>query len=210
MRHVFRRPSASLVISLLALFVALGGVGYAASTINGASIKNRSIAGKKLKKDTVTGTEINEAKLGKVPAAAVADTAANAGHATKADGATAALSAVNSGLLGGEPPSAYKPLAWGTLSDIATGALDAARSSNLHSTKGTQAGTYCFNLDSGTPANVQVTIRDPNGGVANANQYAAQVVMNPAAGTCATASQFAVYTIAGVAYVDDNFFVLVH
>jgi hypothetical protein len=54
----YSRPSPALVISVLALFVALGGVGYAAATINGADIKNKSIAGKKLKNKAITGAKI--------------------------------------------------------------------------------------------------------------------------------------------------------
>jgi hypothetical protein len=52
------RPSPALVISLIALFVALGGTGYAAITINGKNIKNKSIAGKKLKNKAITGAKI--------------------------------------------------------------------------------------------------------------------------------------------------------
>ena len=82
------RSTASLAIACLALFVAIGGVGYAAATINGKSIVNKSIAGKKLKNKTVTGgkvksntlggRQIKESKLGKVPNAASADSAATA------------------------------------------------------------------------------------------------------------------------------------
>src|SRR5256885_2166581 len=66
------------VVATIALFVALGGPGYAAGIINGKTLKKRSVAGKKLKRNTVTGVEVNESKLGKVPLAAQADSAANA------------------------------------------------------------------------------------------------------------------------------------
>ena len=39
------------VMSTLAVFVALGGSSYAALTISGASIKNRSIPAKKIKRN---------------------------------------------------------------------------------------------------------------------------------------------------------------
>jgi hypothetical protein len=52
------RPSPALAISLIALFVALGGTGYAAMTINGKNIKNNSIPGKKLKNGAVTAKKI--------------------------------------------------------------------------------------------------------------------------------------------------------
>jgi hypothetical protein len=83
-----RRPSPALVISVLALFVALGGTGYAASQINGKTLKNNSVTGKKLKNKTVTGAkvkpntltgaQINESSLGTVPSATSATSAANA------------------------------------------------------------------------------------------------------------------------------------
>ncbi|HEY0632585.1 MAG TPA: hypothetical protein VGC98_11060 [Thermoleophilaceae bacterium] len=64
--------------STLALVLALGGVSYAAVTINGKNIKNRTVGAAKIKKNSLTGTEINELKLGKVPSAALADNATNA------------------------------------------------------------------------------------------------------------------------------------
>ena len=72
-----RRPSASLIIACLALFVALGGGAYAVSKANVTSkqIKNGSVKGKDLKNDTLTGKQIKEGTLGQVPSAASADTA---------------------------------------------------------------------------------------------------------------------------------------
>lgn len=52
-----------MAVALLALFVALGGSGYAALKVNGKNITNRSIAGKKLKRNTVTGREIRKRSL---------------------------------------------------------------------------------------------------------------------------------------------------
>lgn len=81
------RPSPSMAVALLALFIALGGTGYAVKRINGKMITNRSITGTKLKKNTVRGTEIRESRLGEVPTAANADRAANAASATNASNA---------------------------------------------------------------------------------------------------------------------------
>ena len=94
-------------IALAALFVALGGTGYAAVTINGSSIKNGSIAGKKLKKHTLTGTQINIKKLGTVPAAKKASSATSAISAHTATSATTAATATNATELGGHPASSY-------------------------------------------------------------------------------------------------------
>jgi len=86
----FTRFARQNAIALTALFIALGGTGYAAVAINGANIKNGSITAKKLKKHTLTGTQINLKKLGTVVAAsraANAQYAVNAGTATQADDA---------------------------------------------------------------------------------------------------------------------------
>jgi hypothetical protein len=57
------------VMSTLAVFIALGGSSYAALTINGNTIKNRSIPGKKLRHNTLTGAQIKESRLARVPRA---------------------------------------------------------------------------------------------------------------------------------------------
>jgi hypothetical protein len=53
-----------MVVALLALFVALGGSGYAA-----VQLKNNSVPGKKLKRNSVTGKQVKESTLGTVPRA---------------------------------------------------------------------------------------------------------------------------------------------
>ena len=84
-----RIPSPALVISLIALVVALAGTAYAAKKINGGLIIKHTISGGKLKKDTLTGYQIKNSKLGVVPAAqrathtywAVVNNPAGAGNA---------------------------------------------------------------------------------------------------------------------------------
>jgi hypothetical protein len=73
MRWIPRRPSASMVVALLALFVALGGTGYAASKLNGRNIVKNSVSGSALKANTIGGREVNESKLATVPRAKNAD-----------------------------------------------------------------------------------------------------------------------------------------
>jgi hypothetical protein len=93
MRSKFRLEP-SVGIAILALFVALGGTSYAVSNqINGAQLKNRSVAGSKLKKHTVTGRDVNAARFPKVPAAHHADDATNATDAVNAVHATNATEA---------------------------------------------------------------------------------------------------------------------
>jgi hypothetical protein len=89
-----RRPSAPLVISMIALFAALGGTSYAAAkitgkeiakkTITGGNVATKTLSGKKMKLNTLGGDQIDEAKLGPVP---------NADHATAADAAATAANA---------------------------------------------------------------------------------------------------------------------
>src|SRR5207248_3326428 len=61
----FRRPSPAMTVAVLALVVALGGSAYAVSRINGTSIRPRSIPADRVRRNALTGTEINEAKLGR-------------------------------------------------------------------------------------------------------------------------------------------------
>src|SRR5205814_10349755 len=68
-----KRLTYANVMSTLAVFIALEGSSYAAFTINGASIKNRSISGNKLRHNTLTGVHIKESALGRVPRAKRAD-----------------------------------------------------------------------------------------------------------------------------------------
>src|SRR5215210_8057438 len=74
-----RRPSPALVISLIALFVALGGTSYAAikigarnlktGSVGTRAVKNGTLSGRDLKRAGLSGREINEGRLGVVPSA---------------------------------------------------------------------------------------------------------------------------------------------
>ncbi|MGB7587535.1 MAG: hypothetical protein WBM00_02385 [Solirubrobacterales bacterium] len=97
------RQSSAMVISVVALFIALGGTVWAASKLSGKAIKVKSLPGNRLAPHSVpgnrlkpgaltsalssqplTGAYINELTLGPVP---------NAEHAEKADAAQTAVSA---------------------------------------------------------------------------------------------------------------------
>lgn len=93
-----RRPSPSMILSLIALFVALGGTSYAVTKINGKNITKGTIPGDRVKKNSITGTQINESKLATVKqatSAKSADTAKTATSATTAGSATTATTATN-------------------------------------------------------------------------------------------------------------------
>ncbi len=91
------RPSHATIVAYIALFVALGGSVYAAtsSKINGQKIKPNSVPGNRIKPGSLTGSQINASTLGVVP------------KATQADKATRADSAGNAEQLAGAPSSAY-------------------------------------------------------------------------------------------------------
>jgi hypothetical protein len=63
MKMRLRWPSPALVIACAALFVALGGTGYALTKINGSQLVNRSVAGTKIKKNALAKFEIKESAI---------------------------------------------------------------------------------------------------------------------------------------------------
>ncbi len=77
-----------MVVSIIALVLALTGTAVAAKhLISGSSIKKHSIPGNRLANHSITAAQVNKSKLGTVPHASVADTAANAANAAKLGGA---------------------------------------------------------------------------------------------------------------------------
>jgi hypothetical protein len=102
MRATSRRhfPTPSMVVSMVALTVALGGTSYAVASlparsvgskqvkpnaIAGVHIKSNAVTSAKVKDGSLTGKDVNEAGLSKVASAAVADQAARAGMAAGLD-----------------------------------------------------------------------------------------------------------------------------
>ena len=90
-----RRPSAALVVAIVALVVAASGTALAADRlVSGDSlIRKHSLSGNRLRNETVTGRQIKMSTLGLVPSAR------NAGHAENAGNADA---------LGGHQASAFE------------------------------------------------------------------------------------------------------
>jgi cytoskeletal protein RodZ len=106
-----RRPSPALVISILALFVALGGTSYAITqlpknSVGTPQLKKNAVTGAKVKDGSLTGADVDASTLGTVPAASSAnransadsaERATTAGSAATAGSATTADSAVTAG-----------------------------------------------------------------------------------------------------------------
>ena len=72
-RSLRSRLTYANVMSTLAVFIALGGSSYAAVSLNGRDLKHRSVPATKIKRNALTGVEIRESRLGRVPRAAYAD-----------------------------------------------------------------------------------------------------------------------------------------
>jgi hypothetical protein len=105
-----RRPSASMVVAVIALVVALSGTAVAASKLVAGDklIKVRSLSGNRLRDHTVTGKQVNAGTLGKVPSAK------NADHATSAN------TAGNASTLGGQAPTSFEAAGTWTRSGLVT------------------------------------------------------------------------------------------
>lgn len=168
------RPSPAMIVAIVALFVAMGGTVYAASTINGkaikknslpgnrvkasslpgSKIKKKSIAGNRLKNDTITGAKVSEESLGKVPSAATADTA------------TTALSA---------SPPAYAHI-------NPDGSVDAANSHNIGggNVSRVEEGIYCISGLSLTPHVILAEVDSKDGpGVTEASVLTSNFIACP-------------------------------
>jgi hypothetical protein len=58
-----KRLTFANVVSLIALFVALGGSSYAAISITGKNVKNSSLTGKDIKNSSLTGSDVKNSSL---------------------------------------------------------------------------------------------------------------------------------------------------
>jgi hypothetical protein len=77
-RKLAGRVSSAHVISVIALFVALGGTVYAAGKISGTTVKKNSLPGNRIKKNSVTGKQVKESSLKGVNASTLGGQAATA------------------------------------------------------------------------------------------------------------------------------------
>ena len=105
------RLSYANVVATLALFIALGGSAYAVGEITSRDVRNRSLKGGDLRLNTVTGKEIRESRLGRVPSAEVAATAdisKSAGTATTAGSAGVADVARDAQALAGQGVASFE------------------------------------------------------------------------------------------------------
>lgn len=176
------RISPAMVVAFVALIAALsqtafaGPVAQLAKLVSGDKvIRKSSLSGSRLRNHTLTGTQINLAKLGTVPSARFAANAANASHANSADSATNATNATNASTssnastLQGNDASAFmhgrgrvivgrRDLADGTST---TTLVDIPGVGTVTTDCGPSGGgSLLFNNDSGTPEDVSFTFNN--------------------------------------------------
>ena len=187
-----RLPSPALVISVIALSVAIGGVAVALpghNSVKSDDIKNGQVKSPDLRNNGVKGKDVLESSLGTVP---------NANHANSAD---------NANNLGGDPASSYAPATTLRTALVrANGTVAAAHSDGVSDANVTQpvAGLYCFDGLSPAPRSVVATVA---GGQATVQT---QVQYDPAGGQCA-GKQFDVATINDSnGLVAEDFTVFIH
>lgn len=90
------RPSASLIVACLALFVALGGVGYAATTINSAQIQNNAIKSVDIKNRGIATKDLSKKAVNALKGQKGDPGAKGDAGAPGADGSAVAYAYVNS------------------------------------------------------------------------------------------------------------------
>jgi len=173
MKRRMRTPSPALVISLLALFVALGGTTYAASSlprnsVGSQQLKRNAVTGVKIKNGAVTAGKINANGL-TVPSALhaisayAADTATIAQSAQSALNATNAANAVNAAKLAGVPASNYLrnngniyvqlgQANWAPLSS--TDPIDITRALDAQQMTASGTGSFSFRIDGVMPTSL--------------------------------------------------------
>jgi hypothetical protein len=159
-----RRPSPALAIAVIALVVALGGSAYAVRQISGSTIRIRSIPGNRIANNALTGTQINEARLGRVNEAR---NATNSKFALRASAADSAANALNSGsarsadTLAGSPPTAFQGrIRWAVVSS--TGAV-VDQSGGIASATAHTSGSPTYVIDFGADLSHKALLVTPNG-----------------------------------------------
>jgi len=160
MRERIHRPSPAMVVALFALFVAMGGTGYAAATgsIDSRELKNSSIQGVDVKDKSLTAKDFSGSVRGATgrPGANGANGAQGAQGAQGLQGAAGATGATGA-------PGTARAYAF----VAGDGTVDATRSKGITQANmdaDTVVGTFCLTSLSFTPRSVMVMAATPFSG----------------------------------------------
>jgi hypothetical protein len=197
------RISPASLLALVALFVALGGVSYAAATIDGKSIQNNSIPGKKLKNKAITNKKVKPGTL-----------AAN--RLTPAARASLKGAQGQQGPQGPQGP-AGTALAYAQVNDGGASSLVVARTAGFSDITRVAVGTYCLALDAGLVGQAFTAGGDPTRPTVASVEYGntgtqtGQLIVEPrGSNTDCSDNRFEVHTYRnGVAANDVSFSLIV-
>jgi hypothetical protein len=203
LKRRLKAPSPAFVVSLLALFVALGGTTYAATSFPANSVgtkqlKKNAVTAAKIKKGAIVASKVNPAGL-TVPEAIhakSADSATSAVHATSAASATNATNAINA--------ASAQPVAFAHVSS--SGVLDAADSKNVTGVTRLGPSGYCL---TGIPFAVRggQATTDEN----DSNYDFAQFALGDAGGNCPAGTKAWVVTLSAASIQEAaGFFVVLY
>jgi hypothetical protein len=171
-----RRISPSLVISVVALFVALGGTSYAVTVVTGKNVRDGSLTGKDVKDNSLTSGDVRNGslRLRDFRSGELANTPGARGPAGPAGPAGAPGSAI-----------AFARVA-------ANGDVDAAASKNIAVLPTTAGdGIYCLDVTAGTAKNIALTID-----ISGADSRKAQIAGSAAvASSCPAGADIIVATV---------------
>jgi hypothetical protein len=171
------RPTPALVVAVAALFVALGGTGYAAVSVTGRNVRDGSLTGRDIRNGSVTSGDIKDGTLrGSDFHSGVLSTGSRGpAGPTGAKGATGPA---------GPAGAAGSALAFGHIAANAT--ADAGATKNIAVVSNPSAGVYCLNYTAGTPTNIVMTIdnsgADPSRARVGGTAVAASVATSCPAG----------------------------
>jgi len=178
-----RRISPSLVISILALFVALSGTSYAVTVVTGKNVRDGSLTGKDVKDNSLTSGDVRNGSL------RLRDF--RSGELTKgATGARGPAGPAGPAGAAGAPGSA---IAFARVA--ATGDVDAGASKNIAAVA-TPAGDglYCLNVTTGTPKSIALTI-DVSGADSRKSRISGSAVPAAVATSCPAGADIVVFTV---------------
>jgi hypothetical protein len=141
-----RRISPSLVISVVALFVALGGTSYAALKITGKNVTDGSLTSKDVKDNSLTSGDVRNGTLRRRDF--------RSGELTSTPGARGPAGPAGPAGAAGAAGSA---IAFARVA--ANGDVDAGASKNIAAVASPAGdGIYCLNDTAGTPKSIALTI----------------------------------------------------